>query len=88
MCIFVCLEERKNVQKNFRKGSKPRKVPLFFGLEVPKALYSPSTLYRAAALDKALAHFTGRQPFKGRHLQMVSDRVDLDTPRKILTSCF
>jgi len=29
----------------------------------------------------------GRQPFKGNHLQMTSDLVDLDTFGKILTSC-
>ena len=52
--------------------SRSEEVSPFFGLEVLRAFYSPGMLYKAVAL----------------HLQMISDRVDLDTPKKILNSCF
>ena len=65
--FFLCLEERKNVQKTSRQRAKPKKKNHFFGLEVLGAFYSPSTNYKATAL------------------QVVSDRVDIDTPEKILT---
>jgi len=36
----------------------------------------------------APTRFSRRRPFKSRPFQKFSDRVDLDTPKKILTSCF
>ena len=50
MCFFLCLEERKNVQKISRQRVKPEKNH-FFGLEVPGAFYSPGTDYKAMALQ-------------------------------------
>ena len=48
---------------------------LFFSLKVPRTFYGPDTLFEAMALQ-------GLPPSTS------SDRVDLNTPRKTLTSCF
>ena len=51
ICVKMCLVKRKNVQKTSRQRAKPRKVPSFLGLEVPRAFYSTGTLYEAVALQ-------------------------------------
>ena len=53
MCFFLCLEERKNVQKTSRQRAKPEKNH-FFGLEVPGAFYSPGMAYKVTALQGPL----------------------------------
>ena len=58
---------------------------LFFSLS---SLEVSGTFYSLGMLYKAVALIGGRQPFKGNHLQMTSDLVDLDTFGKILTSYF
>ena len=67
MCFFFCVWKRERMcRKRPGREQNPKKNH-FFGLEVLGAFYSPSTNYKATAL------------------QVVSDRVDIDTPEKILT---
>ena len=74
MC-FLCLEERKNVQKNQAKGKTQKNVVYSKSEGCPGLFIAPTQILR-------------RRPFNGHQPQTSSNRVDLDTPGKILISCF
>ena len=60
------------MQRTSRQRDKPRKVFFFFFL----GLKVPGAFYSPNML------------FEGRHFQMASNQVDVETLEKILTSCF
>ena len=71
---FLCLEERRKASNSSRQRAGSPGVS-FFGLKGAWGLYSPGTIFEATTLVRP-------PPSKGL------GQVDLDTPGKILTSCF
>ena len=61
------------MQRTSRQRDKPRKVFFFFFF---LGLKVPGAFYSPNML------------FEGRHFQMASNQVDVETPEKIFTSCF
>ena len=73
--VFFVFGREEKCAENIQVESKTQEILLFFWLRVPGAFYSPGTIFEAATL-------VGTPPSKSL------GHVDLDTPGKILTSCF
>ena len=82
VCVCVCVWKReKCVEKFGREKNSEKCLPLLV-YEVLGAVYSPGTLFEAMALVVSATAFQ-RPP-----ASTSSDRVNLDTFGKVLTSCF